>query len=42
MESSMAASFGYVSSMKGRDEPEIYPQEEIYLKATNVTLIDET
>jgi hypothetical protein len=33
-------SFGYPALMKGKDDPEMYPQEEVYLTVPNVTLID--
>ena len=33
-------SLGYSCIMKGSDEPELFPQEEIYLRVTKVTLMD--
>jgi hypothetical protein len=41
MESSYAASFGYPCNMKSKDDPELFPQEEVYLKVPNVTIIDQ-
>ena len=34
------AGFGYTCQMKEPNEPELYPQEEVYLRVSNITIID--
>lgn len=34
------SSFGYSCKMKSSNDPELYPQEEVYIKLLKITLID--
>jgi len=34
------AGFGYICEMKEANEPLLYPQEEVYLRVSNITIID--
>jgi hypothetical protein len=38
--SDSVSSFGYSCMMKASNEPDLYPQEEVYLRLPNITLSD--